>query len=92
VLNIDTMIEIICNYLNNKDWVTTLENAVPLRRKIQGGKTSRKKISLQDNNNEDNNNVVNDRVGNDTLDTNVLIVDKIMDNDKNISLNDMKLN
>lgn len=71
------MVNIICNYLNSKDWITTLENAVPLRRKLQGGKISRKQNNLEEANKHNNN----------KIDSNVLIVDSEI----NINLNDLKL-
>ena len=42
ILNIDTVISIICTYEKTKNWEKTFEEIIPLRKQIIGGKSQRK--------------------------------------------------
>lgn len=44
ILNIDTVVSIICNYLYTRDWLSSLTSAIPLRRQTKGGKEARKAL------------------------------------------------
>ena len=51
ILNIDTVVNIICTFNSTKNWRETFDMCIPLRKKITGGKVQRRKLC-------ENNNVV----------------------------------
>ena len=44
ILNIDTVVNIICTFNSNKNWRETFDLCIPLRKKILGGKIQRRKL------------------------------------------------
>jgi tRNA (guanine9-N1)-methyltransferase len=47
ILNIDTIVSIICTYNDTKDWLKTFEICIPKRKLIRGGKLQRKEENLK---------------------------------------------
>ena len=64
ILNIDTVINIICTFNELKNWEKTFELTIPLRKKIMGGKNQRKlnalNSELMDDNTQNENENEND--------------------------------
>ena len=44
ILNIDTVVDIICTFKSTKNWRETFDLCIPLRKKIIGGKIQRRKL------------------------------------------------
>ena len=44
ILNIDTVVNIVCTYITTKNWKETFDLCIPFRKKIIGGKIQRRKL------------------------------------------------
>ena len=69
ILNIDTVVSIVCTYISTKNWKKTFDSCIPLRKKIIGGKLQRRKMyengtvdlrEIRSGDNEDSDNDSND--------------------------------